>query len=141
MPAPARMILVHKQRTSAMIRFLRYGNGIIAPEPLPKLAQVVDEDDQVDEAAVVLHPAVLIKAVADTLGLQGDDIELESDFCAHVDTPDGVASVYLGALKSIDPPFDAAKRIGARFIAITEARDLPPAELKLLRSAYTCVME
>jgi len=87
------------------------------------------------------HPALLVKNVADMLGLSAYDIVLESGFRAHVDTPEGAAPVYLGSLTAIDPPYDAAERSGARFIAITEARDLPPAELELLRRAYECVME
>jgi len=141
MLAPARLILVHKQRTSAMARFVRFPHGIVAAQPLPKLAELMGEDEQIEEQAVVTHPAVLVKSVADLLGLSGDDIALEGGFRAHVDTPEGTALVYLGSLTSIDPPFEAAERSGARFIAITGARDLPPAELGLLRRVYECVME
>jgi len=35
----------------------------------------------------------------------------------------------------------AAERIGGRFVALTEVRDLPPAQLELLRRAYACIME
>ena len=141
MSAPARLILVHKQRTSAMIRFLRFPHGIVAPEPLPKLAELMGEGEQVEGEAVVTHPAMLVKNVATMLGLSEDDIALEGGFRAHVDTPEGAAPVYLGSLTAIDPPYDAAECSGARFIAITDARDLPPAELGLLRRVYECVME
>jgi len=141
MSAPARLILVHKQRTSAMIRFVRFPHGIVAPDPLSKLAELMGEDEQVEEQAVVTPPAVLVKIVADLLDLSEDDIALEGGFRAHVDTPEGAAPVYLGSLTAIDPPYDAVERSGARFIAITDARDLPPTELELLRRAYECVME
>lgn len=140
MVAPARLILVHKQGTSARTRFLRYADGIVAPEPFPKLAQVLGEDEVADGASVVAHPAALLRQVAEGLGLGAGDIVLESDFRAHVDTPQGVAPIYLGRVTTIDPPFAAAEKAGARFIAITEARDLPPSELELLRRAYECVM-
>jgi len=141
MSAPARLVLVHKQRTSAMIRFVRFPHGIVAPQPLPKLAELLGEDEQINAETVVTHPALLVNSVADMLGLSAGDIVLEGGFHAHVDTPEGTAPVYLGSLTSIDPPLDAAERTGARFIAITGARDLPPAELELLRRAYECVME
>jgi len=141
MAAPARMILVHKQGTSARTRFLRFTDGIVAPEPLPKLAQVLGEDEAGGDAAVLAHPAMLVNAVAGKLGLDTGDIEVETEFRADVDTPEGLSPIYLGRITTIDPPFDAAEKIGARFIAVTEARDLGPSELELLRRAYTCVME
>lgn len=141
MTAPARLILVHKQRTSARIRFLRFADGIAAPEPFPKLAQVLDKGEQGEGAAVVAHPAMLVGQVAKRLGLAAGDIELESEFSAHVDTPAGVSRVYLGQFTSMDPPFEAAENAHANFIAITEARDLSPTELELLRRAYACIME
>lgn len=140
MSAPARLILVHKQRTSARVRFLRYANGIVAPDAFPELAQVLGEDEG-DPPDVVVHPAMLVNRVAGDLGLDVDDIAIESDFSANVDTPQGIAPIYLGRITTIDPPFDAADGIGAKFIAITEARDLGPSNLELLRRAYACVME
>lgn len=135
------MILVHKQGTSARTRFLRYADGIVAPEPFPKLAQVLGEAERSGDAAVLTHPAMLVRQVAERLGIDADDIEVETEFRSNVDTPQGVAPIYLGRITTIDPPFDAAEKIGARFIAITEARDLGPSDLELLRRAYDCVME
>lgn len=140
MGAPARLILVHKQRTSARVRFLRYADGIVAPDPFPKLAQVLGDDEGRDPD-VVAHPAMLVNRVAGDLGVEVDDIVIESDFSANVDTPQGVAPIYLGRITTIDPPFEAAEKVGAKFIAITEARDLGPSNLELLRRAYDCVME
>lgn len=140
MSAPARLILVHKQGTSARVRFLRYTDGIVAPDAFPDLAQVLGEDEGGDPG-VVAHPAMLVNRVAGDLGVDADDIVIESDFAAKVDTPEGVAPIYLGRITTIDPPFEAADGIGAKFIAITEARDLGPSNLELLRRAYACVME
>lgn len=141
MAAPARLILVHKHRTSARTLFLRFPDGIVTPEALPKLSQVLGEDEAVEDATVVAHPAMLIKQAAAALGLEGSDIQLESDFHANVDTPQGVAPIYLGEITTVDAPLAAVERGGGHFIAITEARDLSPAELELLRRAYTAVME
>lgn len=141
MTAPARLILVHKQPTSARTRFLRYTDGVVAPDPFPKLSQVLGEEESWDDASVSEHPASLVRRVAEDIGLDAAQIKLETEFRAGVDTPQGVASIYLGRITTIDPPFDAAERVGAKFIAITEGRDLPPSELELLRRAYECVMD
>jgi len=128
MAAPARLILVHKQPTSAHIHFLRFEDGIVAPVPLPKLSQVQ-------------HPAMLVGRVATELDMDAKAIRLEGDFHAHVDTPDGAAAIFLGRIDTIDLPFDVAEKAGGRFISLTEARDLTPTELELLRRAYICIME
>ena len=59
MPAPARLLLVHKQRTSARIRFLRYADGMVAPDAFPKLSQVLGEDEDFRKSEVVAHPAMV----------------------------------------------------------------------------------
>ena len=141
MTAPARLILVHKQRTSAMVRFLRFEDGIVAPEPFPKLSQVLGEGEGHRDEGVVVHPSMLVDQAAHRLGLDQGEIAVETDFLSNVDTPDGVSVIYLGRITTIDPPFDAADKIDARFINITEARDMSPSELELLRRAYLCVME
>lgn len=141
MSAPARLILVHKQATSARTRFLRFADGIVRPQPFPQLSQILDEGETASQTDVVAHPAMLLSQVAQNLYLPSGEVVLESEFMAAVDTPEGVSTVYLGRITSEDPPFDAAEKAGARFIAITEARDLSPTDLELLRRAYTCVME
>lgn len=141
LPAPARVLLVHKHITSARVRFLRYEDGIVGPVPLPKLAQVLEADEAAVGGAVVEHPAVLVGRVAADLGLNAGDIEVEPAFRAYVDTPQGVSTIYLGLLTAIDPPFEAATQVGARFIAMTEAGDLTPTELELMRQAYICLMD
>lgn len=120
---------------------MRYGDGVVAPDPFPKLSQVLGEDEDTRRAAVAIHPATLLLQVAENIGLNVSDIELETEFRANVDTPQGISSVYLAGITTQDPPFDVAEKIGAKFIAITEARDLTPPELELLRRAYACVME
>jgi len=106
---------------------------------LPALSEIFGEGDGGGD--VVAHPGMLLTQVAASLDLNADAIELESEFAANVDTPSGVVPIFLGRITTMDPPFDAVERVGARFISITEARDLTPVELELLRRAYTCVME
>jgi len=139
----ARLILYHKQSTSARTRFLRldYG-GICAFDPLPALSSYIDVDDDFEENDnVMLHPAQLISNAELRMGLDSGGLSADGDFHARVDTPNGIVHVYLARFTTIDPPFETAEHIGGKFIALTEARGRPPAEMELLRQAYAVVME
>ncbi|MDD3517474.1 MAG: hypothetical protein PHQ14_03915 [Chromatiales bacterium] len=137
--ADARLILYHKQSTSARTRFLRLADsGVCAFEALPPLSSVMDTPAA---TGVLRHPADLLRAAEERLGLARGGLEIDAGFRAQVDTPDGPVMIHLARFTGIDPPFDAAERIGGRFVALTEVRDLPPAQLELLRRAYACIME
>lgn len=110
MDSTPRLILFHKQKTSARTRFLRFADTVLAFGPAP--------------------------AVEVRMALPAGSIEFVDDFMGDIATPEGAVPVLLGAFTSIDPPFTAAEAIGGRFIAITEARGLPQVELDLLRKAY-----
>lgn len=127
----ARLILFHKQTTSARTRFLRFADTVLAFGPLPAPANVAAEAGPVRP-----HPAAYLRAAEQKLVLPAGSLEAVPDFSHDVETPDGTVPVLLAAFTSIDPPFAAAEAIGGRFVAITEARGLPPVELDLLRKAY-----
>ena len=141
--ASLRLIMYHKYPTSARTQFLMQDEAICLPGRLPKLAQLMDGKvtPRADAQAVVAHPSPLLRHVTEWLALPQDSLELDSEFCEKVDVPGGPVTVYLARFDSIDPPFDAVERVGGRFIAITEGRGLPPAELDLLRRAYRVIME
>lgn len=125
-----RLLCFHKQSTSARTRFLAYGASVLAPSPLPESGTLTDP------GKVRPHPAVALQALAQRLGLPAKQLRLLADFDVDVATPDGTVPVLLIEIATLDPPFAAAATLGARFIAITEARDLPRVELELLRRAY-----
>jgi hypothetical protein len=126
-----RLILFHKQKTSARTRFLRFADTVLAFGPLPASAAPA-----ATVGTVRPHPAAHLHAAEQRLGLPAGSLEPVSDFSVDLDTPEGVVPVLLAGFTSIDPPFAAAEAIGGRFVAITEARGLPPVELELLRRAY-----
>lgn len=126
-----RLILFHKQKTSARTRFLRFADTVLAFGGLPASAQVAAE-----AGSVRPHPAVHLHAAEQRLGLPPGSLEALPEFEHDVETGNDVVPVLLAAFTSIDPPFAAAEAIGGRFVAITEARGLPPVELDLLRKAY-----
>jgi hypothetical protein len=138
LPADLRLVLVHKQATSARLRFLLFPHGICAFTRLPALS-VVEEAGE-GEPAVAYHPNAWLRAAERQLGLDGGALRAEADFHATVQTPDGPVTVQLASFTSVDPPFAEAGALGARFVAITEARGCAPAELELLRRAYAAML-
>jgi len=138
LPDDLRLILAHKQKTSARVRFLRLGHGLCAFRPLPRLSVV--ENEREGAPAIAYHPNAWLRAAAHRLGLDGGALRAEAEFHAVVQTPDGPVTVQLATLDTVDPPFAQAEALGARFIAITEARDCSPAELELLRRAYAALL-
>jgi hypothetical protein len=132
-PASMRLILAHKQSTSARVRFLCFAHGICAFEALPPLSSF---DEATPAPLVVHHPVVYLRAAEARLGLTKGSLKHEPEFVAIVETPDELITVCLAVFTSIDPPFEAVEAVGARFIAITEARACSDVELNLLRNAY-----
>lgn len=136
LPDDLRLLLVHKQKTSARLRFLQFAHGVTAFDPLPALSDIND-----DEAPqVVHHPNVYLRAAEQRLGLQAGSLENEPEFEALVHTPSGPVAVYLTHINTIDPPFAEAEALGGRFIAITEAIGGMPVDMELLRRAYTVLL-
>lgn len=137
LPADLRLILAHKQKTSGRLRFLRLPHGTLAFTPLPKLSVLMDDAPSLP---VAHHPAFIIQAAEAWLKLPAGSLEHEAEFRATVDTPDGPVAVHLLNITSIDPPFAEAEVLGGRFVAITEAIGGMPAEMDLLRQAYTVIL-
>jgi len=127
-----RLILFHKQKSSARTRFLRFADTVLAFGPLPASATLLTED----AGSVRPHPAAHLRAAEARLALPAGSLEPVPDFQCDVETPAGTVPVLLAGFTSIDPPFAAAEAVGARFSPITEARGLPAVELELLRRAY-----
>lgn len=138
LPPDLRLILAHKQRTSARLRFLRFDHGMCAFEPLPALSVVEEEGE--GEPPVAYHPNAWLRAAEQRLGLDTGALKAETEFHATVQTPDGPVTVHLASFETVDPPFEEAAAAGGRFVAITEARGCAPAEMELLRRAYTAML-
>ena len=135
-----RLVMYHKQATSARTRYLQLpGNSICAFQPLPVGAELLSSS--AGESEVVQHPGAMIAATEKWLGIEDGTLELQSDFKARVVVGDQTLNIYLVRFTDIDPPFMAASEVGASFIAITEARNLPPIELEILRKSYEYIME
>jgi len=135
-----RLVMYHKQSTSARTRYLRLADGgICAFQSLPTGAELHFEPSE--EGCVLPHPAAAIAAAENWLDLLPGSLEFQGEFRAHAHTPTGNLSIYLLRFTTVDPPFQAASEVGASFIAITEGRGLPPAEMEILRKSYEFIME
>lgn len=132
-----RAILFHKQATSARLRFLLFvNNSVCAFDPIPALAQV-HAGCQENPA---LHPAAVIRELEARLGFASDSLHAEEGYRFVIEVPSQRIQVLLVAIDSIDPPFEQAEAIGARFVDLTQARGLSDVELQLLRGAYELLL-
>ncbi len=136
-----RLIIFHKHPVSARTRFLKlaYG-GICGFEPLPKLAQVLDDERLEKEDNVIKHPATLINAAEQELKLDAGSLQIAGEYFERVDVPHATIHVYLAGIGGHDTPDELLQENGAKFHLITEMRGLPPAEMELLHRAYTAIL-
>lgn len=135
----ARLILFHKQSTSARIRFLKFGHGgVCGFDPIPMPAAVLEDGETPPGGGntVVRHPAALAADAERRLGLEPGDLEPDATFLRNVDVPGGPIQIHLAHFTTVDPPFERMTAAGASFIEFTEARGLGPVDLLLLRQVY-----
>lgn len=136
----SRVLLYHKQATSARTLFLNLAHGsVVGPQALPPLASVLEEAEE-GAPALLPHPAALHKALGERLELDSGLFELDVEFRHLVDTPPGPVAVYLAHFTTMDPPRALMHERGASFLPITELRGRHPAEMELLRRAYTSIL-
>ena len=137
-----RVILYHKTPTSGKTCFLKFDDdAICALGDIPALSEILEPGEQANIDEVVMHPSVLLKEVAQRLGHPAEQLEVDTEYHERVDVAGDCLSVFLVRFTTLDPPAELAEQLNARFISITEARSLGPAELELLRRAYVVIME
>ncbi|MBK1650189.1 hypothetical protein [Rhabdochromatium marinum] len=138
--ADTRLILYHTQPISARTRFVRFDHGgICGFAPLPARTHLTEDDPDIG-SKLVSHPAFLLRDAEHRLRLDSGSLEVQSGFRATPKSPNGVIEVRLARFTILDPPFAEVEAIGGTFIALTEARGLPPVELELLRRAYEKIL-
>ncbi len=132
-----RVILYHKQATSARTRFVKFaGETVLAFGPVAALSQL----QQSQQDNTLIHPAAVMKKTEALLGLESGSLKAETEFQHSVEVPGGNIQILLAAITTMDPPFDAIEQHGGCFIDLTQARGLPVTELELLRHAYELVL-
>lgn len=132
-----RVILYHKQATSARTRFVRFAEGsIFVSGPVARLSQL--KYDSSDKTAI--HPASIVQQTEALLNLPPGSLKAEPEYQHTVEVAGADIKILLAGITTIDPPFEAIEKAGASFIDLTQARGLPPVELDLLRHAYELVL-
>jgi hypothetical protein len=132
-----RVILYHKQATSARTRFVKFADDtVFAFGPVAKLSQL--EEASLDNTLV--HPAAVMKETEVLLGLEAGCLKAEPDYQHKVEVPGCSIHILLANITTMDPPFEAVEEAGGRFIDLTQACGLPQVELELLRHAYELVL-
>ncbi|MEW8509641.1 MAG: hypothetical protein AB2564_17010 [Candidatus Thiodiazotropha sp.] len=132
-----RVILYHKQATSARTRFLKFATGTVCGfDPIPMPATLLEQE----ASNMVNHPAAILNDAEQRLQLPAGSLKAEGEYRRAVEVPGANIQIILGEITTLDPPFEAVERVGASFIDLTQARGLPGVELELLRCAYELVL-
>ena len=134
-----RLIIYHKQATSARVLFFALNDSVCHLDGLPPNAKIVDSN--IEEDRVIDYPANLIPNITKQLELPSDILEIETTFQAIAQSGDLTFGIYLAGLTTTDPPREQLDRLGGKFMTIIEARTLPALELELLRLAYSFLMD
>lgn len=138
-----RLVLYHKHPSSGRTLFLRLDQTVCQFEGLSAEARVVESHiggSQVSEETVELLSDSLAKA-EQRLGLASGSLTVDREFDVAVDDSNQLLQIYLARFTTTDPPIDQLAEQAGKFIALTDARRLPPTELELLRLAYTAIMD
>lgn len=140
-PALTRVILFYKGDISALTLFVRHpGGSVCTPLALPKLSAILEEADSAPPV-IARHPAALVRSINEAMGFPANFLKAEPGYRERVETPQGIITVYLGRFTVLDPPHALLQTKNCRLLTLMELRSQPPAELELLRRAYTAVME
>ncbi len=134
-----RLILYHKHPSSGRTLFLRLHETICQFDGISSASRLVEKylgEDQVTEDL-----SELLTDAEQSLGMSKGSLEIDRDFKVIIDDSDTPIPVYLARFTTLDAPEEQLVELGGKFIAITEARSLPPNELELLRLAYSAIMD
>lgn len=136
----SRLIIYHKHKFSGRTLFLRLNGTVCQPGGLPEGSQITDSKISTEQTVDV--PPQFLPGVEQQLGLSSGALKIDHEFQATVDgTGESPIEVYLAYFPTVDTPHEEVADREGKFIAITEGRRLPPAELELLRLAYSIIMD
>lgn len=139
--ADSRVILYYNGAISALTLFAQFpGGSICAPTPLPLLASVLEPNSR-SQTIVSAHPASIAGAIGKQLDLPEHLLIAHAGYREQVEVPHGLLTVYLARFDRLDPPHGLMADKGCQLRTLIQLKTQPPAELELLRRAYTLVME
>ncbi len=133
-----RVILCHFDSYSTALLFARYGNSVLAPEPLPEGACAMPEPPK--EIGRLHDPGAALDALAARQGLDLAAMTLADDFQAWMTTADGPVRVHLARFTALDAPRATIERLGGIFKPISDMRGTPMIELNLMRQVFNLIL-
>ena len=139
MSSDHRLILYHQHPSSGRTLFLRLHETICQFDGISSASRVVEKhlgEDQVTEDL-----SELLTDAEQSLEMSKGSLAIDRDFKVIMDDSDTPIQVYLARFTTLDAPEEQLVERGGKFIALTEARPLPPNELELLRLAYSAIMD
>ncbi len=139
MSSDHRLVLYHKHPSSGRTLFLRLDQTICQFDSISSASRLVEK--HLGENLVTEDLSELLTDAEQSLGMSQGSLEIDRDFKVIIDDSDTSIEVYLARFTTLDPPEEQLVELGGKFIAITEARPLPPNELELLRLAYSAIMD
>ena len=140
-----RLILFHKHPMSARMHFLYFQynekrGGVCAFKSLPKLASPVNTSKNIQSKSLTIHPAAIKTWGEQQFGLDSLSLQVEPEFCEHVEVPNGEITVYLAGFEGNEMPVESMQKYGARFVSLMECVGIAPVEMLLLQRAYAVIM-
>lgn len=138
-----RLLLYRKQPSDVCPQFVCFAHGgVSAFGPLPRKAQVLTGEQCGSRSPdPPSAPAPLVGAAQRYFDLPEGSLEVDERFRVCLKGDKEPVEVYLAQFTTTDPPFEAMDRKRARFLELTEARDLCPTERELLEKAYHTIMD
>ncbi|MDX2228772.1 MAG: hypothetical protein NW220_03995 [Leptolyngbyaceae cyanobacterium bins.349] len=148
MSSEHRLILYHKHASSGRTLFLRLHDTVCQFDGLSTASRVVESHVGGNQVNDNLSDSLsnLLTDAEQRLGLSSGTLTLDREFnvaIADADTapPATPMQVFLARFTTIDPPEEQLAAQSGKFIALADARRLPPMELELLRLAYSAIMD
>lgn len=139
MPSDYRLILYHKHASSGRTLFLRFNETVCQFDGISSASRVIES--HVGGNQVQDDLSTLLADAEQRLGMARGSLMIDREFNVAIDDSNTPIQVYLARFTTIDPPQEELAEQAGKFIALTEARRLPPTELELLRLAYTTIMD
>lgn len=139
MTSNCRLILYHKHSSSGRTLFLSLNGTVCQFAGISETARIVES--HVGGIQVNEDLSTLLTDAEQELGMPEAILKIDPEFSVLLNDAEVLIPVYLAQFTTIDPPQELLAEQSGRFIALTEARRLPPVELELLRLAYSTIMD
>jgi hypothetical protein len=139
MSSDHRLILYHKHASSGRTLFLRLDETVCQFDGTSAASRVVES--HVGGTQVTDDLSELLMDAEQRLGVVSGTLQIDREFRVAIADSDAPIPVYLARFTSLDPPTEQLAEQAGKFIALTDARRLPPLELELLRLAYSVIMD